>query len=60
MVAQANRRPGPLLRHVHRRQKALLATGIIKAEGDVTSGDVHLAVKLPLLLKKASTVCALR
>lgn len=32
-------------------QKALLATGIIKAEGNMTSGDAHLAVNFPLLLK---------
>ena len=30
-------------------QKALLATGIIKAEGNMTSGDAHLAVNFPLL-----------
>lgn len=39
-------------------QKALLATGIIKAEGNMTSGDAHLAVNYPLLLEKASTACA--
>ncbi|MER0125942.1 formate C-acetyltransferase/glycerol dehydratase family glycyl radical enzyme [Franconibacter daqui] len=33
-------------------QKALLATGIIKAEGNMTSGDAHLAVNYPLLLEK--------
>lgn len=33
-------------------QKALLATGIIKAEGNMTSGDAHLAVNFPLLLEK--------
>ncbi|MGE4754219.1 formate C-acetyltransferase/glycerol dehydratase family glycyl radical enzyme [Yersinia enterocolitica] len=33
-------------------QKALLATGIIKAEGNMTSGDAHLAVNFPLLLGK--------
>ena len=32
-------------------QKALLATGIIKAEGNMTSGDAHLAVNFPLLLE---------
>ena len=32
-------------------QKALLATGIIKAEGNMTSGDAHLAVNYPLLLE---------
>lgn len=31
-------------------QKALLASGIIKAEGNMTSGDAHLAVNFPLLL----------
>nr|UCQ31678.1 formate C-acetyltransferase/glycerol dehydratase family glycyl radical enzyme [Edwardsiella piscicida] len=31
-------------------QKALLASGIIKAEGNMTSGDAHLAVNYPLLL----------
>ena len=33
-------------------QKGLLATGIIKAEGNMTSGDAHLAVNFPLLLEK--------
>ncbi|WP_333896192.1 formate C-acetyltransferase/glycerol dehydratase family glycyl radical enzyme [Mixta calida] len=33
-------------------QQALLATGIIKAEGNMTSGDAHLAVNYPLLLEK--------
>ena len=33
-------------------QKALLASGIIKAEGNMTSGDAHLAVNFPLLLAK--------
>lgn len=33
-------------------QKALLATGIIKAEGNMTSGDAHLAINFPLLLEK--------
>ncbi|CAI0917614.1 formate C-acetyltransferase/glycerol dehydratase family glycyl radical enzyme [Serratia quinivorans] len=33
-------------------QQALLATGIIKAEGNMTSGDAHLAVNFPLLLEK--------
>ncbi|AZI88311.1 formate C-acetyltransferase/glycerol dehydratase family glycyl radical enzyme [Kosakonia sp. CCTCC M2018092] len=33
-------------------QKALLASGIIKAEGNMTSGDAHLAVNFPLLLTK--------
>ncbi|WP_313575494.1 formate C-acetyltransferase/glycerol dehydratase family glycyl radical enzyme, partial [Pseudescherichia sp.] len=33
-------------------QKDLLATGIIKAEGNMTSGDAHLAVNYPLLLEK--------
>ncbi|MFC0225876.1 formate C-acetyltransferase/glycerol dehydratase family glycyl radical enzyme [Serratia aquatilis] len=33
-------------------QKALLTTGIIKAEGNMTSGDAHLAVNFPLLLEK--------
>lgn len=33
-------------------QAALLATGIIKAEGNMTSGDAHLAVNFPLLLDK--------
>lgn len=32
-------------------QKALLACGIIKAEGNMTSGDAHLAVNFPLLLE---------
>ncbi len=32
-------------------QKALLATGIIKAEGNMTSGDAHLAVDFPRLLE---------
>ncbi|MDZ7321672.1 formate C-acetyltransferase/glycerol dehydratase family glycyl radical enzyme [Kosakonia sacchari] len=32
-------------------QKALLETGIIKAEGNMTSGDAHLAVNFPLLLE---------
>ncbi|KAA9000673.1 formate C-acetyltransferase/glycerol dehydratase family glycyl radical enzyme [Affinibrenneria salicis] len=32
-------------------QKALLASGIIKAEGNMTSGDAHLAVNYPLLLE---------
>ncbi len=34
-------------------QKGLLATGIIKAEGNMTSGDAHLAVNFPLLLKRS-------
>ncbi|MGP3591104.1 formate C-acetyltransferase/glycerol dehydratase family glycyl radical enzyme [Vagococcus sp. WN89Y] len=33
-------------------QKALLASGIIKVEGNMTSGDGHLAVNFPLLLEK--------
>jgi formate C-acetyltransferase len=33
-------------------QKALLETGIIKAEGNMTSGDAHLAVNFPLLLER--------
>ncbi len=33
-------------------QKGLLASGIIKAEGNMTSGDAHLAVNFPLLLEK--------
>lgn len=33
-------------------QKGLLATGIIKAEGNMTSGDAHLAVNFPLVLEK--------
>jgi formate C-acetyltransferase len=33
-------------------QKELLATGIIKAEGNMTSGDAHLAINFPLLLNK--------
>ncbi|EKF1801777.1 formate C-acetyltransferase/glycerol dehydratase family glycyl radical enzyme [Cronobacter sakazakii] len=33
-------------------QKELLASGIIKAEGNMTSGDAHLAVNVPLLLEK--------
>lgn len=33
-------------------QKAILETGIIKAEGNMTSGDAHLAVNFPLLLEK--------
>ncbi len=33
-------------------QKAILDTGIIKAEGNMTSGDAHLAVNFPLLLEK--------
>lgn len=33
-------------------QKALLASGIIKAEGNMTSGDAHLAVNFPLLLAR--------
>lgn len=33
-------------------QQALLATGIIKAEGNMTSGDAHLAVNFGLLLEK--------
>ncbi|AHK18464.1 formate acetyltransferase [Yersinia similis] len=33
-------------------QKELLATGIIKAEGNMTSGDAHLAVNFPLVLEK--------
>jgi len=33
-------------------QKALLDTGIIKAEGNMTSGDAHLAVNFPLLLEQ--------
>ncbi len=32
--------------------KELLATGIIKAEGNMTSGDAHLAVNFPLLLEQ--------
>ncbi len=32
-------------------QKALLEAGIIKAEGNMTSGDAHLAVNYPLLLE---------
>ncbi|EPS2708018.1 formate C-acetyltransferase/glycerol dehydratase family glycyl radical enzyme [Cronobacter turicensis] len=32
-------------------QKELLASGIIKAEGNMTSGDAHLAVNFPLLLE---------
>lgn len=39
-------------------QKGLLATGIIKAEGNMTSGDAHLAVNFPLLLEKGLMVCA--
>ncbi len=39
-------------------QKGLLETGIIKAEGNMTSGDAHLAVNFPLLLEKVSTACA--
>jgi formate C-acetyltransferase len=31
-------------------QKALLDSGIVKAEGNMTSGDAHLAVNFPLLL----------
>ena len=38
-------------------QKGLLATGIIKAEGNMTSGDAHLAVNFPLLLEKVLMVC---
>ena len=33
-------------------QKGLLETGIIKAEGNMTSGDAHLAVNFPLVLEK--------
>jgi pyruvate formate-lyase/glycerol dehydratase family glycyl radical enzyme len=33
-------------------QSELLSTGIIKAEGNMTSGDAHLAVNFPLLLEK--------
>ncbi|MDT3571441.1 formate C-acetyltransferase/glycerol dehydratase family glycyl radical enzyme [Cronobacter sp. HA18006] len=33
-------------------QKELLASGIIKAEGNMTSGDAQLAVNFPLLLEK--------
>ena len=33
-------------------QKELQASGIIKAEGNMTSGDAHLAVNFPLLLEK--------
>ncbi|ELY6086299.1 formate C-acetyltransferase/glycerol dehydratase family glycyl radical enzyme [Cronobacter sakazakii] len=33
-------------------QKELLVSGIIKAEGNMTSGDAHLAVNFPLLLEK--------
>ncbi|MDT3518699.1 formate C-acetyltransferase/glycerol dehydratase family glycyl radical enzyme [Cronobacter sakazakii] len=33
-------------------QKELLASGIIKAEGNMTSGDAHLVVNFPLLLEK--------
>lgn len=33
-------------------QKGLLATGIIKAEGNMTFGDAHLAVNFLLLLEK--------
>lgn len=33
-------------------QKSLLASGIIKAEGNMTSGDAHLAVNFPRLLEK--------
>lgn len=32
-------------------QKALLSSGIVKAEGNMTSGDAHLAVNFPLLLE---------
>ncbi|ELY4157356.1 formate C-acetyltransferase/glycerol dehydratase family glycyl radical enzyme [Cronobacter turicensis] len=32
-------------------QKELLASGIIKAEGNMTSGDAHLAVNFPLMLE---------
>lgn len=32
-------------------QKAILASGIIKAEGNMTSGDAHLAVDYPQLLE---------
>ncbi|NIY46343.1 formate C-acetyltransferase/glycerol dehydratase family glycyl radical enzyme [Cedecea colo] len=32
-------------------QKALLSSGIIKAEGNMTSGDAHLAVNFPRLLE---------
>lgn len=38
-------------------QKALLATGIIKAEGNMTSGDAHLAVNYPCCWRKGSTGC---
>ena len=41
-------------------QKALLATGIIKAEGNMTSGDAHLAVNFPLLLELGLTACVKR
>src|SRR5699024_2802336 len=33
-------------------QKGLLATGIIKAAGNMSAGDAHLAVNFPLLLEK--------
>lgn len=33
-------------------QQSLLDSGIIKAEGNMTSGDAHLAVNFPLLLEK--------
>jgi pyruvate-formate lyase len=33
-------------------QKGLLESGIIKAEGNMTSGDAHLAVNFPLVLEK--------
>ncbi|WP_061795114.1 formate C-acetyltransferase/glycerol dehydratase family glycyl radical enzyme [Serratia ficaria] len=33
-------------------QQALLASGIIKAEGNMTSGDAHLAVNFPRLLEQ--------
>src|SRR5690606_20882946 len=32
-------------------QKSLLESGIIKAEGNMTSGDAHLAVNFPLVLE---------
>jgi formate C-acetyltransferase len=39
-------------------QKGLLETGIIKAEGNMTSGDAHLAVNFRYCWKKVSTACA--
>ncbi len=38
-------------------QKALLATGIIKAEGNMTSGDAHRRSTTPCCWRKASTGC---